>query len=368
MTRPDVAIVGGGVIGLAVAWRLARDGMQVVVFERERVGGQASGAAAGLLAPVSEHLTPDEFLAFGIASLRAYRAFVEALREESGIDPELVESGVLRVALTDEEAETLRRLPTGGLTAEILDSHQTRDIEPTVAPAVVSSLFVREECHVSSPRLVTALAVAARRRGAIIHEGAPASRLLRDGDRVVGMETPQGRTLAETVVVAAGAWSGLLAGMALPVTPIRGQIVALEVGAAALGRPLFGVGAYLVPKRDGAIIAGATEDRAGFAAAATVRGVRSVLAGAERLAPALAECPFVRAWAGLRPATPDRLPILGRTPDGVILATGHYRNGILLAPTTAELVAALIHGAPPPVSLDLYAPERFAPVEPNLAS
>lgn len=355
-------------IGLAVAWRLVRDGLQVAVFERERVGGQASGAAAGLLAPVSEHLTPDEFLDFGIASLRAYPAFVDALREESGIDPELVGGGVMRVALSDEEAETLRRLPTGGLTAELLDSQHTRELEPAVAPAVVNSLLVHEECHVSSPRLVTALAVAARRRGAAIHEGEPVHRLLREGDRIVGIETPQGRTLARTVVVAAGAWSGLLAGLALPVTPIRGQIVALEVGAAPLSRPLFGVGAYLVPKRDGAIIAGATEDRAGFAAAATARGVRSVLAGAERLAPALADCPFLRAWAGLRPATPDRLPILGRTPDGVILATGHYRNGILLAPTTAELVAALIHGATPSLRLDLYAPDRFAPVEHEPAS
>ncbi|MCS6800587.1 MAG: glycine oxidase ThiO [Chloroflexota bacterium] len=364
MSSPDVAIVGGGVIGLAVGWRLASAGMRVAVFERERVGGQASGAAAGLLAPVSEHLTPDEFLAYGIASLRAYPAFVEALREESGVDPELVAGGVLRVALTAEEAETLHRLPTGDLSAEILDSRQVLELEPAVAAAAVGGLLVHEESHVSSPRLVAALAAAARRRGALIHEGVPVSQFIWQGDRVVGIETPQGQVAAGEVVVAAGAWSGLLARLTLPVTPIRGQIVSLDVGALMLSRPLFGVGAYLVPKRDGTIAVGATEDRAGFAATPTARGVRAVLTGAERLVPAVADCAFLRAWAGLRPATPDRLPILGRMTEGLILATGHYRNGILLAPMTAECVAALILSGEPPLPLDLYAPGRFAPVEP----
>jgi glycine oxidase len=362
MSAADVVVIGGGVIGLATAWRLAGAGIRVRVFEQDRLGGQASGAAAGLLAPVSEHLTPDDFLALGIASLRAYPSFVEAIRDESGIDPELVRSGVLRVALSDDEAETVRRLPTGGLDATRLDGREVRDLEPAIAPSVVGGLLLAEESHVSSPRLVAALAAAARRRGVAIVEGAPVSRLLREAGRITGVETPLGPTRASAVVLAAGAWSGLFPRLGVPVTPIRGQILSLDAGAVTLVRPVFGVGAYLVPKRDGAIVAGATEDHAGFAAVPTARGVRTVLAGAERLVPELGEAPFLRAWAGLRPATPDRLPILGHAEAGLILATGHYRNGILLAPITAESITALVLGNAPPIDLAPYAPDRFAPV------
>lgn len=363
MQAPDVAIIGGGVIGLAIAWQLAGAGMRVTVYERDRLGGQASGAAAGLLAPVSEHLTPDDFLALGIASLRSYPDFVSAVREESGIDPELVQSGVLRVALSDGEAETLSRTATGTLQTVVLDAQAARELEPALSPQTVSGLFAPDESHVASPRLVAALGVAARRRGARILEGTPVGRIIRDKDRVVGVETPSGPEPAGAVVLAAGAWSAVLTGPALGVTPIRGQILALEGNTAPLSRPVFGAGSYLAPKRDGTIWAGATEDRAGFSPYPTARGVRTILAGAERLAPAVAEAAFVRAWAGLRPATPDRLPILGRAADGLVLATGHHRNGILLAPITAEIVAALVLGNPPPIDLGPFSPDRFAPRE-----
>jgi glycine oxidase len=357
----EVAIIGGGVIGLAAAWELAGAGLRVVLFERERIGGQASGAAAGLLAPASEQLTPPAFFELGRLSLARYPELAAAVREESGIDPELQLSGVLRVAYDEEHVQRLEALAaTGVLGATVLSSAEVRAQEPLLTEYVAGGVFFREEGHLASPRLVAALAAAATRRGAVIHEGAPVSSLRWEGERVIGVESAAGTTRAEVVVLAAGAWSGLLGVAPLPVTPVRGQILALAPGQQCLQRPVFGPTTYLVPKPDGTIAAGSTEDRAGFCREPTVRGLQTVLSGVAELAPTLAEAVFLRAWAGLRPDTPDHLPLLGFFAPGLVVATGHYRNGILLAPITAECVRCLILGTPPPLDLAPFSPARFS--------
>ncbi|MFN8533576.1 MAG: glycine oxidase ThiO [Dehalococcoidia bacterium] len=355
----EVAIVGGGIIGLAIAWELAGRGKRVIVLEQGRVGGQASGAAAGLLAPATEQLEPAGFLGLGIASLRAYPTFCAEIQEGSGIDPELELSGVLRVAFDEPSAEQLNKLVgAGGLRSSLLTAADARQLEPGLGPDVVAGLLIHDEGHVHSPRLVEALGRAARRRGVVIREGTPVVGIV--GRNGMTVESFDGTLTAETVIVAAGAWTGLFPEMRGAVFPVRGQIAAVKPGHTTIQRPVFAPGAYLVPKRDGSIAVGATEDQAGFADAPTLRGVRTILAGGERLAPALGDAAFVRAWAGLRPATPDLLPILGALAPGLVVASGHYRNGILLAPITARHIADLVLGLPSTADLAPFVPGRPA--------
>jgi glycine oxidase len=377
----DVVVVGGGIIGLSLAWQLAREGVAVVVLERGQIGGQATGAAAGMLAPLAEAREPSPFVALALASLHLYPGIATALYEEVGLDVELRGPGMLRVALTDGEAEALRQewawQREAGLRMEWLSGEDARRLEPALAPEVRAAIFSPEERHVEPRRLVRAWGLAAAARGVRVREGTVATgfETRRGGrsaaSRVTAVLTGETRTPCGALVVAGGAWSGEVAGWLgarLPVFPVRGQILALACLPPPVRHTIYTHTGYLVPKADGRVVVGATEDHAGFDARPTASGMGRLLTMAPALVPALAEAPFESAWAGLRPATADRLPLLGPLPgwENVLLATGHYRNGILLAPITAERLAEyIVNGcdaglAPVDPLLRPFLPDRFS--------
>jgi glycine oxidase len=335
-----VVIVGGGVIGCAVAERLSRDRHEVLLLERDRVGGHASGAAAGLLAPHSE--ADGAGFELGERSLRLFPELVDRV-ERSGVTVEYREQETIRPALTTADERQLRRSRAA---LAWLDADQARAAEPALNPRVRGAAIFGE-AQVTPPRLVEALARTAVAQGAEIREGAPVGDLATLGGRLRGVRTADGVVEADLVVLAAGPWSPALAsplGVALEVRPNRGQLVTLRTGRPCLRRMLTWRGSYLVPKPDGSVVAGSTEEDAGFDARPTAEGVAGLLQFAIGAVPSFRTASVERVWAALRPATPDGLPIIGPVPhlSGLVVATGHNRNGILLAPVTAELVAEAV--------------------------
>jgi glycine oxidase len=348
----DIIIVGGGVIGLSVAWHLARRGESVVVLERGQLGSQASGAAAGMLAPLAEGKGPGPLVDLGLASLACYPSLVNSLREETGLDPEFAGPGMLRVALDERADQALRAAfawqSGAGLPLTLLTAEEARRLEPALSPATRLAVLSTAEKHVEPWRLVRALALATVRRGGRILEDTPVTGFEfgpgEPGQRVTAVGTTAGQVPCGRVVIAGGAWTEGIArwlDASLPIFPVRGQILALACLPPQLRHTVYTPGGYLVPKTNGRVVVGATEEHAGFASHPTAAGVQGLLRMARELMPALSDAPFQSAWAGLRPATPDGLPLIGPLAhwDNVILAAGHFRNGILLAPITAEVVA-----------------------------
>ncbi len=379
-----MVVVGGGAIGCASAWFLAREGLRVTLLEREDIAGEASGAAAGMLAPVGERVhagadAGEPMLRWGLRSLALFPELCATLKEQSGVDPELEPSGLLRVARTPGEAEALRELArvVGAEAArpglalgpglEWLDARAARAAEPALADDLAAALWSPHEAHVRSPLLSRAFAESARRLGARILRGQPVQGLLREGRRVVGVRTAAGDLAAGTVVLcmgaaAAGLGDWLDGTWAPPVVPVRGQILSLDAARIALGSIVWGEGAYLVPKRDGSVVVGATEERVGFDRRVTARGMARLLAAAPTLVPSLADATFLRGWAGLRPGTPDGLPGIGAVPGwaGLLVAVGHHRNGVLLSPVTGQLVAQLVLGKSLSDDARVFDPARWS--------
>jgi len=326
----DVAVVGGGVIGLSAAWRAARAGLRVVVYERDVVGAGASHVAAGMLAPVSEADAQEpELLDLGLRSAAAWPAFAREL----GVA--LHTTGTLVVARDRDEAEWLERelalRERLGLAAERLLPSAARAAEPALAPALRAAFAAPEDHSVDPRELLGALLAATRAAGAEVHEQHAVSDL--------------GALPADTVVLAAGAWSGALADVA--VRPVKGQTIRLRPRAgepALLTHTIRFDGGYLVPRPDGRVVVGATMEERGFDTAMTAGAVYDLLRDASELVPGVLELEVEELLAGLRPGTPDNLPIVRRLDDRVVAATGHGRNGILLAPVTAELVLAQLTG------------------------
>jgi glycine oxidase len=347
----DAIVVGGGVIGCASAHALARAGARVLLLERDRVAGGASGAAAGMLAPGSESESADAWFALLLHARNGYAELGAHLREETGLDVEYQPSGLLRVALDEVERDLLRRramwMSEAGVRAEWLEPEDALRLEPALAPGIAGALWLPDEAHVRSPRVARALARAAAQCGTVVRESVSVLGFQGEGTRILGVRTTEGVFEARSVVLAAGAWCGPLTAelpQPLPVAPVKGQIVA----AAALGHGprhiVWGLGAYLVPKVDGQLVVGATEEDAGFDTRPTLGGVAGLIKEAARLVPAVTDLPFDAAWAGLRPATPNRKPLICPVAgaEGLIAATGHFRNGVLLGPITGRVVADLV--------------------------
>jgi glycine oxidase len=345
----DVAVIGGGVIGLAVAWRAARSGYEVCVLERGELGGGASHVAAGMLAPVTEADAGElALLELGLRSARLWPQFATELTDAAGADPGLRLSGALVVARDRDEAEALERelalRQELGLEAQRLLPSAARRLEPALAPTIRLALDVPGD-HAADPRaLVLALTEAARRAGVTLRTGARVERIEQRGGRVTGVGLAGGEVVrAARIVAAAGAWTGTIDGLPrIPLRPVKGQILRLRdpTGPGLLERIVRFEGGYLVPRGDGRYVLGATMEERGFDTTVTAGGLYELLRDAGELVPGVYELVIEEMSAGLRPATPDNAPLLGPSSelDGLHWATGHHRNGILLAPVSAEIV------------------------------
>lgn len=362
----DVVIIGGGAIGCASALALARRGVRVRLIERAHVGAEASSAAAGILGAYAEAHDTGPLTQLCLRSLAMYQAWSAAIVEETGIDVGYRPSGSMRVFFAEGDFAEQTRLMTGGFgdDARALDSGAVRALEPALADEVTGALRFAKDCRIDPPALVSALEAAARRAGVVIAAEAGVARIVTEHDRVSGIVLENGETVAAgAVVLTAGAWSPIEGSGLTPleIEPVRGQMIELRTEKRPLDHVVFGPAAYLSPRDDGRLIVGSTQERAGYHKAVTVRGIRGLLGGAVALVPALADAEIGRTWSGLRPATPDGGPLLGPGhARGLVIATGHFRNGILLAPISGEIVAALVLGDAPPVELAPFAVGRFA--------
>src|SRR6185436_12306113 len=363
----DVVIIGGGIMGSAVALRLAQRGVAVTVVERGIPGAEASSAAAGILGPQMEADGPGPLLDLGLMSRALYPSLASELREATGIDVGFDRSGVLAAALDEAGERELgerrawqRRL---GLNVGALSGDEARAREPALGPAIRAALEFPDDGQVNARELARAFSQAAAAAGARFVTGRYVRRVLIEKGAAIGVEL-DGETLsAGTVVVAAGSWSGLIEGGGVPSTvvrPARGQLVSIETRPPLFRHVVSVRGGYLVPRRDGTVLAGSTVEMAGFRKQVTVGGLAAILTLARTLVPALAEAPVTGTWSNFRPYTEDHLPVLGTTPvRGLVLATGHFRNGILLAPITAEEIAELIATGRSAIDLAPFSVTRF---------
>lgn len=368
-TTSDVLLVGGGVIGLSIAWRAAQRGLSVTVVD-PNPGGGASHYAAGMLAPVTEvHYGEESLLALNLTSARRYPSFVEELEDSSGTTVGYRQCGTLAVAFDADDRAALddlhRYQASLGLSSQPLTSRECRLLEPLLAPSVRGGLLVEADHQVDNRRLVEALLIACAGAGVVVEHEA-AGEIVVDRDAVVGVDHRR----SPMTVLAAGCWSGDLKGLPPevlpPVRPVKGQILRLtddvsrplisrNVRAVVRGRPI-----YLVPRENGEIVLGATMEELGFDQTVTVGATSELLSDARELLPGVSELALVETSAGLRPGSPDNAPMLGPTAlPGLAVASGHYRNGILLAPTTADILAEFLAGADISTEYAAFDPRRF---------
>ena len=369
----DVVVVGGGVVGLCCAWRAAQGGARVAVLDRSEPPAGATRVAAGMLAPIGELAFGEpELLKMTLAAAERYPRFVAELEAASGVSTGYARHGALHVALDRDEAAELRRVHdlqrSLDLGAEWLPPRRCRELEPGLTPSFNGGVHAPEEAAIDPRRMTVALLVALTDLGVEVRSGVEVSGALFDGERLQGVCIAAGEELrADAVVLAAGAWSGAAEWLPEearpPVRPVKGQIVELRApdGNAPCARIVASERVYLVPRPDGRLIAGATTEERGFDSTVTAGGVHELLREAYRLLPDVAEMELVEAMASLRPGTPDNLPLIGPGAiDGLVLATGHYRNGILLAPLTAEAIATQLAGKPLPEAATPAHPARLS--------
>jgi glycine oxidase len=370
---PRIVIVGGGVIGLSIAWRLAREnsGHRILLLDAHRAGEGTSRVSAGMIAPIAEAGFEDPcFIQFACLSRERYRSFVSDVSIDAGSPVVLGEEGSIIVSIHRDDVDAMRRVYEhrrhADLPVEWLTGTQAREMEPTLTPRVSAAMWIAYDGQVNPRSLLPALVRACTRRGVELREDAPVGRIVIDNDAVAGVEV-NGEVLdADVVVLCAGAWSGTIGGMpedVIPqVRPIRGQILRLErTPDFAMKRVVRGPRAYLLPKDDGTIVVGATQEEAGFDATPTAGGIKSILENAWEMVPSIYDLPIERIEVGLRPGTRDHLPLIGPTRiRGLIMATGHFRHGILFAPTTADAVCRGILSGDFGDDVAAFAPDRFA--------
>jgi glycine oxidase len=364
----DVVVIGAGIIGCTTARALAAEGMQVLVLERSRVAAESSGAAAGILAP-RVHATEGAMFPLAIESHSRYARLVEELRDETGLDVEYARSGVLDLAYDEAREEELRDkvqwLQGLGHDVSWLDREAVLAEEASLSPDLRGAFFDGDAYHVNPTRLTTAIAQSAARRGVTFQMGHDVLGIHGSDGRATTILTTAGEVFADRVVIATGAWTSHFdrwLGLPIPVFPARGQILTVTAVPPPLHAIVFGLEGYLLPRLDGTVVVGATVEHVGYDKGLTAGGVAWLLNTLGALCPALANAPLDRIWTGLRPGSPDDLPIVGRPPgwENVTIATGHYRNGIMLAPITAQLVADLVtRGATNIVGADAVSPARF---------
>ncbi|WP_435252328.1 glycine oxidase ThiO [Streptomyces tendae] len=375
---PDVLVVGGGIIGLVTAWRAARRGLVTALVDPEP-GGGAAQVAAGMLAAVTElHYGEETLLALNLASARRYPEFAAELTELTGHDLGYRRCGTLAVALDADDRAHLRELHAlqqrSGLESEWLSGRECRRLEPMLAPGVRGGLRVDGDHQIDPRRLAHALLAACEREGVVLHREWAERLTVGHGERATGVVTADETALeAGQVVLAGGSLSGRLTGVPEavlpPVRPVKGQVLRLAMPRTGVGAPLLnrtvravvrGNHVYLVPRESGELVVGATSEELGWDTTVTAGGVYELLRDAHELVPGITELPLTETRAGLRPGSPDNAPLLGRTDlDGLLLATGHYRNGVLLTPVTGDVMADVLTGGELPEEARPFSPRRF---------
>jgi len=367
-----IAIIGGGICGLSIGWRLAEAGKPVTIFERGKAGRGATWAAAGVLAASTESEPAEEsLLPLLLESLSLWPAFAGELETASRLPVDLRSEGLLAVAVDRDDAERLafqfdfqRRL---GLSTEWLDGPQARGLEPHLSPKVQAAILSREDCQVDNRKTALALIEAFTRAGGVLREDTEVSEIRVEGGKARGVIAGGEEIVAETVVLAAGAFSRAVGGipehLRPPVRPVKGQMLSLQMRADAplLDHVIVATGAYLVPRKSGALLIGATVEEQNFDTALTAGGIYELLRRAREAVPGIHDLPIAEMWAGLRPASRDDAPLLGPCAlDGLVIATGHHRNGILLAPVTARVISDYILTGRWREDLGAFAAGRFA--------
>jgi glycine oxidase len=367
----NVVIIGAGVIGLTVARALAQRGVrEVMLIERGRPGAEASWAAGGILAPQVEVDHQDDFFQLACASRDLYPEFAASLKEETGIDVELDTTGTLCLGFTEKDEAELRRRyewqQSEGLEVEWLTGDEARRLEPCVSANVRCALRFPKDFQVENRRLVDALVRTNEELGTYLVTGSSVSSLRIEHERVRGVEISSGFVDAPIVVIAAGAWASLIKSAeaklpAIGVEPVRGQMLCFAAHPQIARHVIYSSSGYLVPRRDRRVLAGSTAEHVGFDKRTTDEGVAAIKAMALEIAPSMAALPVVDSWAGFRPRALDGLPVLGPCAGigGLFYATGHYRNGILLAPITGKVCANAIVDGIMPDSVKAFSPDRF---------
>jgi glycine oxidase len=370
---PTVAVIGAGVIGLAIAWRLAQRGATVTVFDKGTAGSGASHAAAGMLAAHLEAEPREENLvALNRISQALWPAFAAELEAASGLALHLRTEGTLLLALTGDDQSRLKHVlafqKSLGLPLEWLTSAEVRRREPHLTPSISGAIFSPQDHQVDNRAVAAALRQAALNAGVTLRENTPVDRIVTSDNRVTGVGIAKETVSADTVILAAGAWSrgipGLPTASLPPVRPVKGQMLALRMDAKAplLTHVVWAPGAYLVPRNDGRLLIGATVEEKGFDANLTAGGQLALLEATWRALPAIEELPIHEMWVGFRPGSRDDAPIIGESAvPGLVYATGHYRNGILLTPVTAEAIAALVLNGKADPRVAKFGFDRFAP-------
>ena len=366
MKNFDAVIAGGGLIGASIALELAEAGLKVGLFDAREPGREASWASGGMISPAPENPGMIPFVPMSLASVALYPEFIRKVEELSGIDVGYEKNGALDVILdgnVQEELSTVIALQHGvGLKAQALSAEQARQMEPSLTEEMQAAIFREDEASLDTRAFVDATLKAAAKKGVEIVAGNGAKALWKSGGRCKGLTLENGQVEAKWTVIAAGCFSARIEGAApyAPVFPAKGQMLALRCESVELKRILWLEHKYLVPRKDGRIVAGSTIERTGFDHDVTAGGVQLILREVMKMVPALENARIEETWAGLRPDSPDHLPIIGPTDvDGLLIATGHFRSGVLLAPVTAHMIREWVTTRKVSVDWERVSPMRF---------
>ncbi len=366
MSNYDAVIAGGGLIGACIALELAEEGLKVALYDAHEPGREASWASAGMISPAPENPGSIPFVPISLASVALYPAFIQKVESLSGMDVGYRKDGAIDVILDgniEEELSTVIALQHGvGLRAEALTAQQAREMEPSLTDEIEAAIFRPDEASLDNRVFTDAVLKAAQQKGVQIFARNGAKSLWKENGRCKGLILDNGRVEAKWTIIAAGCFSARIEGVApyAPVFPAKGQMIALRCESVEIQHVLWMEHTYLVPRNDGRIIAGSTIERTGFDHDVTAAGLKKILSEAIKLAPGLEKARIEETWAGLRPDSPDHLPILGPTDlDGLLIATGHFRSGILLAPVTALLMREWVCTQKVGVDWERFSPMRF---------